>query len=405
MPCRVPRADIVLLCCQVLAFSNIASEVCPAVNFYSSSRKATLRCEKMSGNTSSQSVVKFAAQVLKEMTAMTAEEAKAVDKDPSQLRQVGRRLLDVRRRFRECGGFDKAFKVASVDKTITVVVLQVLSEADIVNRLRRHGAEEGMSLKDLLIKMHETGMLADTNVGDCTFHADVLLDLLMMASGRSDKERECGFQFLSLPCCISVPANRAALLRLHFMRHVVSWFEHPTDGARLFGLRLIRSGAQDPVFCDALVESGNAIKALFRLLSKAFKDGFSEGICAATAVIGVLCSNPKFVAKMFLRDVAGLGVLLGGLSAPAAVSTKRVFDPACCLNVSLSEDKREALSTGSEAYAYGTTGFKKGIHTIIFKCVDDRSGDEYTCYGLGKSGDVTPFALRHTSCVCVCVCV
>lgn len=369
---------------QILAFSNLPSEVCPAVNFYSSSRQATLRCEKVAGNTSSQSVVKFSAQVLKEMTTMSAEELKAVDKDPGKLRQINKRLLDVRKKFRDSGGFEKAFNVASVDKTITEVVLQVLREPDIVARLRRRGADEGMSLKDLLVRMYETEMLKDASIGACTFHPDVLSDLLFMASGRSDKERECGFQFLSLPCCIAVKDNRASLLRLHLMRHVVSWFEHPTDGARLFGLRLVQSGAQDAEFCEALVESGSAIKALFRLLAKAFKDGFTEGIVAATAVIGVLCANPKFVAKMFLRDVAGLSVLLGGLAAPSVAASKTfVFDPACCSSVTLSDENTVVKSTGSGAYAYATKGFTKGVHTVRFKCVEDTRGDEYTCYGLG----------------------
>jgi hypothetical protein len=68
----------------------------------------------------------------------------------------------------------------------------------------------------------EQGMnlLKDLNSLRLPLLPEVLLDLMLMSSSRSEAERLCALQVLSSACCTEVPVNRNVLLDNHLFRQV-----------------------------------------------------------------------------------------------------------------------------------------------------------------------------------------
>ncbi len=52
---------------------------------------------------------------------------------------------------------------------------------------------------------------------------DVMSDLLLMSTSRSEVERVCALQVLASACCTEVPRNRQLLLDNNLFRQVCTW--------------------------------------------------------------------------------------------------------------------------------------------------------------------------------------
>jgi hypothetical protein len=141
---------------------------------------------------------------------------------------------------------------------------------------------------------------------------------------------------------------------------VSKWLASSSSDERVYALQILLAVVNaDPKLIDKLVVASGAVRSILGSLKKAIKGGEDE-LFLASEVLRVLTHNQRFVASMFVKDVAGLPIILTAITSgtgacvssvlvPGAVSPPRCTCAPACTHV-CTRTPRERLPEASHTH-------------------------------------------------------
>ena len=144
---------------------------------------------------------------------------------------------------------------------------------------------------------------------------DIISDLMLLSTSRTEAERLCALEFLSSSCCTELPRNRQILLDNNLFRQVGKWLGASNPEERNFALQILLSTiSADKETINKLVASTGAVRSILHALRKSI-NGDEEGLALVSECLRLLTHNARFVGSMFVKDVAGLPIILTALTS------------------------------------------------------------------------------------------
>lgn len=379
-----------------LAVDGLKGELFPAVFSKKNLTEVTIKSAEDTGIASAipAKVITALCQFVCELLYLTTSDDSATpSKDAVTLAQVqeSRRMLLTEKALKQLFSLASSGDDDTMSSVLSVV-LNALSEPNIVREMRVSG--EPVRLSTVFMQMRDKHMLQYFNSVRHVLLPDVLLDLMLLSTSRVEAERLCALEILASACCTGVPENRGTLLDNNLFRQVTKWLASASAQERNFGLQvLLAVVADDEEIINKLIASSGSVKAVFGALRRAM--GTEDiGLELASAAVKALSSNPRFIASMFVKDVAGLQILLSAVHVAGGSGggkKKLEFDKSSSYGSPSFEDDNKVASTGS-GYVRTTTSCDKGKLTAYFELVKDVDGDQGTCFGACTTSPGTSYS-------------